>query len=299
MRRVLFATSRDHPELTADDRLAVAALDGLGIEVAPVVWADTPPEMLNGGDAVVIRSCWDYHVYPEEFERWVTACEQSGAAVINAPALLRWNLHKRYLRELEAQGVEIVPTVWVEGGDARPLGEVLRGAGWSEAVVKPAVSLSAYETWRTSPGAAAAHQARFEALRRRGDVLVQRFAPEIATRGEWSLVFFGGVYSHAVRKLPKPGDFRVQMDHGGTARREVPPAVLVQAAERVLEVLPEPPVYARVDGIAVGERLVLMELECIDPVLYFGMEPLAAERFARRVVERAGSGFNHPLCPSR
>ena len=286
MRRVLFATSRDHPELTADDRLAAAALNGLGVEVAPAVWADTPPETLNGADAVVIRSCWDYHLYPEAFEDWVTACERSGAVVINAPALLRWNLHKRYLRELESQGVEIVPIVWVEGRDARPLGEVLRGAGWSEAVVKPAVSLSAYETWRTSPIAAAAHQARFEALRRSGDVLVQRYAPEIATRGEWSLVFFGGVYSHAVRKVPKPGDFRVQMDHGGIVRREVAPRALVQAAERVLEVLPEAPVYARVDGIALGDQLLLMELECIDPVLYFGLEPLAAERFARGVVER-------------
>lgn len=286
MPRVLFATSGDHAGLTDDDRIAAAALEGHGIRVEPVVWESTPPESLAGAGAVVIRSCWNYHLHPQAFEEWITACEEHGVALVNSPALLRWNLHKRYLRELEERGVESVPTVWIERGSATPLAEVLRSAGWTEAVVKPAVSLSAHETWRTSPGEAGAHQGRFAALRGSTDVLVQRYLPEIATAGEWSLVFFGGEYSHAVRKRPRAGDFRVQVDHGGTALPEAPPQAVVRAAARVLEAAPEPPVYARVDGVEMDGRFVLMELECLDPVLFFGAEPAAAERFARRIVDR-------------
>lgn len=284
MSRILFATNRDNPELTADDRLAAAALGALGVHVAPVIWNEAEPESLEDVDAVVVRSCWDYHLHARAFGGWIDALEQAGVPVVNRPPLLRWNLHKRYLRELEERGVEIVPTAWVEEGDAPALAELLATAGWREAVVKPAVSLSAYQTWRTSPGEAAEHEERFAALRTAGDVLVQRYVPEVTTAGEWSLVFFGGEYSHAVRKRPRQGDFRVQMDHGGHAVPEAPPPALIADAERAIASLPELPAYARVDGIEVRGRLVLMEMECIDPVLYLGTHPPAAERFARRLV---------------
>ncbi|HEX2079868.1 MAG TPA: hypothetical protein VHG08_19280 [Longimicrobium sp.] len=287
LRPIFFATSDEHPELTADDRLAVAALRDRGFEVAPAVWTRTSPESVDPGTVVVIRSCWDYHLRTAEFERWIAGLESRRVRVVNPPGLLGWNLHKRYLRELEAGGVPVVPTRWIERPDGASLAEILEEAGWAEAVVKPAVSLSAYETWRTSPAQAPAHEARFAALRRAGGVLVQRFMREVLTSGEWSLVFFDGAYSHAVRKLPAPGDFRVQVDHGGTATPATPPDELVAAAARVVRALPYPPVYVRVDGVQTAAGFAVMEVECIDPVLHLWALPGAADRFANAITRAA------------
>lgn len=288
MTTVLFATSDEHAALTADDRLAADALRGLGLRVEPLVWS-RPDAVPGDGAAVVIRSCWDYHLREREFRGWIASLEARGVPVLNAPALVRWNLHKGYLREMEARGIPVVPTAWVRADDPRPLGAHLDAAGWEEAVVKPAVSLSAHETWRVRRDEAAAHEPRFRRLRAAGDVLVQRFLPEVVSGGEWSLVFFGGEFSHAVRKRPRPGDFRVQVEHGGSSAPEAPTPELVDAAGAALRAAPGVADYARVDGVVAGGEFLLMELECIDPVLFFAAHPPAAARFARRIEERVAA----------
>lgn len=289
MSRVLFATNADHPDLTADDRLAAAAVERAGIRVEPGVWSRTDPAALSGVDAVVIRSCWDYHLVPQDFDAWLEGVERAGIPAVNPVSLLRWNLHKRYLLDLERQGVAIVPTRLIpRGAVGVTLADLLDLANWDEAVVKPAVSLSAHETWRTTRGQARVHEARFAALLRAGDVLLQRFVPEVMDGGEWSLVFLGGQFSHAVVKRPRAGDFRVQQDHGGSVEAAAaPPGVLAEAA-RVVGALPVAPAYARIDGVEVAGRLLLMEAECIDPVLYFGMQSEAVERFAALLAARVG-----------
>lgn len=289
---VLLATSPDLPALDDDDRPLVEALGALGIGAAPLVWSDPAALDLPPGEVVVVRSCWDYHLHPARFLGWIDALEGRGVELVNPAPLLRWNLHKRYLVELGERGIPVVPTELVESGRGPTLAEVLARRGWERAVVKPAVSLSAHETWRLSRAEAAGQEARFAALRARGDVLVQRFVPEIVSEGEWSLVFLGGEYSHAVRKRPKAGDFRVQSDHGGRATPEAPPAWVLEGARRVLDSLAETPVYARVDGVAAGGRLLLMELECIDPSLFLGAHPPAAERLARLLTSRLAAGLH-------
>lgn len=282
---IFLATDAEHRGLTADDRILATALEARGAEVTPLVWNEPMPTQLGRGSVVLIRSCWEYHLQHEAFVRWIGALEASGARVVNDPRLLRWNLHKRYLLDLEARGVAIVPTALVPRGDAPSLHAILELSDWPDAVVKPAVSLSAHETWRTS--LVSADQARFAAMCDRGDVLVQRFVPEIESGGEWSLVFLGGDYSHAVRKRPRPGDFRVQLDHGGSVAPAEPSHPLVDDARRVIAALPTPALYARIDGVEVDGRLVLMEAECIDPVLYFRFAPAAAEAFADTLVAHA------------
>src|SRR5690606_38082218 len=132
-------------------------------------------------------------------------------------------------------------------------------------------------------------EARFAAMRGGGDVLVQQFIREVTTDGEWSLVFFGSDFSHAVRKRPKQGDFRVQIEHGGSAVTETPPPRLVADAARVIATLPEPPIYCRVDGVLTPEAFAVMEVECIDPVLFFGLHSPSAALFAAAVLEHMRS----------
>jgi glutathione synthase/RimK-type ligase-like ATP-grasp enzyme len=276
--RAAFVTWRGLPALSADDRLAAAALERHGVAVEAVSWDDPAVDWV-GYSAVVVRSTWDYHRRPLEFQRWIERLEHSGAPLWNPPALLRWNLDKRYLGELAQLGIAVVPTRTVRRGSGATLAGTLDEAGWGEVVVKPAISASAHETWRSSPTRARSDARRFSALLESGDVLVQPYQPAIE-EGEWSLCFFGGRFSHAVLKRPRPGEFRVQAELGGEVLVRRPSSRLVEEAANVVGRAPAPWLYARVDACDVGGALLLMELELIEPTLFFHADPDAPERFA-------------------
>lgn len=295
--RVALATAAHLPDLTAGDRVLLDELRARGVVAEPAIW-NTPLDWTTF-DAVIIRSCWDYHLRRDAFVAWLNELTDAGIQLFNPTSLIEWNTDKRYLRELAFRGVPVVPTVWVEpAGSGMPvpeLSEVLNAEGWHEAVVKPAVSAGAYETWRTTPLTAVGEQQRFSALMNgaSGAVLIQPFLDEVLDEGEWSLIFIAGHFSHAVLKRPAPGDFRVQPNHGGQSELVQASDTLIRDAENVLlgaadatamridEIL-----YARVDGIVQDGRLVLMELECVEPNLFFERAPNAAVRVADVIVER-------------
>lgn len=287
MRRVAFTTCAEIPLLAEDDKLAIAPLRERGIEVVPWVWdAPAPPDL----HAVVHRSCWDYHQKPTAFLSWLDRLEESGLPSFNTVPLTRWNLDKRYLRDLAARGVAIPETVWLEKGERVDLAALLRAHGLDEVVIKPQISLSAYGTFRASRASAALAQPELDALLAERAMMVQAFLPAIATRGELSFVFLGGQHSHTVRKRPRAGDFRVQNEYGGSRTLEAPLPSLIAAAARALDAAAAPLLYARVDVVETDSGLVLMELEAIDPALFLAWSPGAPERFAdclARVLEGA------------
>jgi glutathione synthase/RimK-type ligase-like ATP-grasp enzyme len=278
-RRVAFLTSSRLPELAADDLLAGAALRAVGIDVEPAVW-DSPAVRWERYDAVVVRSCWDYYLRPDDFLRFLACLEALGVPLWNPAGLLRWNLDKRYLRDLAAQGVPVLPTVWIDEGPAPDLASLMAERGWEEAVVKPTISANGHATWRVSRSAAPGRQADFASLAAGGGAMIQPFAREVQSAGEWSVLFFGGRFSHAVLKRPRPGDFRVQSDYGGTAEAAEPPADVRRRAEEVLARVAGPWLYARVDGCVISGDFQLMELEMFEPSLFFALSPGAPERFA-------------------
>lgn len=253
------------PRLTEDDQLLAAALRDGGAEPRAAVWDDADVDWASF-DAVILRSTWDYHLRIDEFLAWLDRLDGCGARVWNPVPVVRWNTNKGYLRDLD---VPRVPTAFVSrGGDT---GTAMREHGWRRAVVKPAVSATAFETHVVEHGEIA-----------RRDVLVQPFIEEVIREGEWSLLFFGGEYSHAVLKRAKPGDFRVQNDFGGTSEVLDPGADVIAQASRMLANVPST-LYARVDGVVIDGVFTLMELELIEPGLYLGMHAEAPERLARAV----------------
>lgn len=284
--RLALATYHALPKLSADDQLLVEPLRRLGVDAVGVSW-DADDVDWGAFDGVVVRSCWDYHHRHAEFLAWVDRVASLGVPMWNPPGLVRWNSEKTYLLELASRGVPTVRTTLVPRGESPRLDDILRANAWARAVVKPSVSASAHQTWLTSTDCPDGHQSRFEALLESGDVLVQPLIREVAEQGEWSLVFFGDEFSHAVLKHPAAGDFRVQTEHGGTFDRCDAPETLVASAAAALRAAPaETTLYARVDGYAgpAGE-LVLMELELIEPLLFLANEPDAPARFARRIAE--------------
>ncbi len=248
------------------------------------MWDDRTVDW-RGFDRVVVRSCWDYHLRRPEFLGWVDSVEARGVALWNPGRLLRANAHKSYLRDLAAQGFALVPTAWLDRGSPVALSDLLDEKGWAEAVVKPAVSASAFRTWRVSRAEAESAESRraFADLVASGDLLVQRFTPEVVWPGEWSFVFLGERYSHAVLKRPAAGDFRVQHEHGGQVADEAPSAALVAQAQQIADWIPRPWLYARIDAVEIAGTLHVMEVELIEPDLFLRADPAAPRRLAEAV----------------
>ncbi|WP_058826007.1 RimK family alpha-L-glutamate ligase [Haloferax sp. Q22] len=289
MTSIALATSEDLPGLVDDDASFLAALRERDVAAEPVVWSD---ESVDWGefDAVVVRSIWDYYRHPKAYAAWVDRLSDADCAVWNPPATLDWNSHKFYLRGLADVGVSTLPTEYVERGGDVSLEAVFETRGWDELVVKPAVSAGAFETRQLSRAEAVDAQSWVDDLVAEKDVLVQEFAPDIED-GEWSLVFFGDEFSHAVVKLPEPGDYRVQEKHGGSVHVEEPSETLLDNARRVVDAVSahlsgDPPLYARVDGVERGDDFLLLEVELIEPELFFRTDAAAGDRLAEALLAR-------------
>ncbi|MEO9226341.1 MAG: hypothetical protein ABI328_08185, partial [Gemmatimonadaceae bacterium] len=274
-------------DLTPDDRLAAEALRARGVEVTAAVWTDGAVEW-GAFDCIVVRSTWDYHHHAQEFRAWIDALGASGARVWNPVSVLRWNMEKTYLRDLEAAGVPVVPTAWLTTGTNPDLGALLDERGWDDAIIKPVISAGASRTSRVSHATMTDAVPQLAESLALGDVMVQPFIREIQTHGEWSLMFINGEFSHAVRKMPTSGDFRVQTQYGGGWTADTPGGDVLDAARRVVEVAPSPWLYARVDGIETASGFMLLELEMLEPSLFLETTPDAVARFVDAIVGRAG-----------
>jgi glutathione synthase/RimK-type ligase-like ATP-grasp enzyme len=292
---VAFTAPPKFPNLHDDWPLTRAALDDVGLDGVAVVWSD-PAVDWSSFDLIVANGAWDNIHHVNEFLAWVDARGRGGVPTVNSPATLRWNLDKRYLRVLEAAGVATVPTTWVEpdaDSDAAAEREVevalARALSQGEVVVKPSISGGGFQTARYEAhdhDRALAHVRSLVELGR--TAMVQPYQRAVDTEGEVGLIFLGGEFSHAMHKDPmiRPGvgPLASLIDNQSVSPASASPAQLalgrqaVAAADQLLG----PTTYARVDTVQ-GEdgRPRLLELELLDPVLFFTTEPAAADRFAR------------------
>jgi hypothetical protein len=289
MTAVALVTHSGLPDLSDDDRLLVPALQAVGVQATAAVW-DDPRVDWSRFDTIVLRSPWDYHLRPDDFLDWIARLEAAGASLWNRPRVVLWNADKTYLRDLAGRGVDVVPTHWVDPGDPTTLETLLARTGWDQVVIKPSISASAHNTWRTSVKRAAEDETRFRQMVDRQRSMVQPYLDIVESEGEWSLFFFGGRYSHAVIKRPRPGDFRVQHELGGVYRRREPSPLVIEQAEQALTSAPEPTLYGRVDGFEIDGRLLLLELELLEPSMGLLHDAAAPARFAKAIAALGGNG---------
>jgi hypothetical protein len=270
----------DPPSAFADDALASEPLRALGWDVDAVPWRSRGVDW-GAYEVVVIRSPWDYTRAPAAFLDTLAGIVRAGARLEKPLPLVRWNLEKTYLRDLAGRGVPVVPTVWRDGLRPGELPALLDEVGTEEAVVKPVVGASAGGAYRLGRRPAAALAAEVEAYYAGRPLMAQPFVRSVLDEGELSLVYLGGALSHVIRKTPRPADFRVQEEHGGTIRRVEPGDALLAAGAAVLGALGAPPLYARADLVRADDGAFwLMELELVEPSLYLRMDPAAPGRFA-------------------
>ncbi|MEZ4265489.1 MAG: hypothetical protein R3F39_03850 [Myxococcota bacterium] len=290
-RRVALVTQRDLPAWEHDDLVLVDALRARGASVQTPIW-DDPAVDWAAFDVAVIRTTWDYMPRRDAFVAWAERAATQ-TRLLNPPAVIRWNTDKTYLRDLADAGAPLLPTLWLARGSAPDLPALLATTGWERAFLKPQVGNSAIDTLRfdvTPDGLRIASSHLTKTLPGAG-MLLQPYQPTVETAGELSAIFFAGAFSHAIQKIPVPGDYRVQDDHGASDG----PAALtpdeVALAARVLGLaqahlaLAEPLLYARVDFLRTeAGDLVLNELELVEPSLFFRHAPSAAERFAGAIL---------------
>lgn len=278
--RLALVTSQRRPEAVKDDAPLFDYLREIGQDFVSVSW-DDPAVSWRDFDAVIVRTTWDYCPRLPEFLAWARRVSAE-TRLLNPVEVLTWNTNKRYLAAVAAHGAPIIPTEWVTPAEADTLPARLAARGWGRAFVKPIVGAGSDHTLRVEDDPAS-RAAAVEFVRHypvAEGALVQPYLDRVESTGELSLVYFGGELSHAVRKVPPAGDFRVQIEWGGryqayaagAEEREVAEACLA-AAGRAFG-LSAPLVYARVDLLQSPEGgYWLNELELVEPSLYFDHAP--------------------------
>lgn len=248
MKHVALVTSTTYPKLSESDTFLLEPLKKEGIIAHAVAWDKQEADWALF-DAIILRSCWNYPAKYKQFLAWLSNLQHLNANVWNPVNIVRRNSKKTYLFDLEKKGIPIIPTA-------------------CEFVTKPIVGNSALGVSKSS---------------QKGEFLWQPLVPEVMAEGEYSFVFIGGKLTHAVLKTPKKGDFRANVQFGATEKRITPSKILARQAQRVLDAIDTNLLYARVDGINRNGTFLLMELELIEPHLFFDMNPKAADVFAHAV----------------
>ena len=270
-----------------EETLLADALQSYGYTCARVSWS-RPSHDFGQYSAAILRSTWDYFDRIHEFLPWLRDTSQK-TLVLNPLKILEWNKDKRYLLDLASKGASIVPTTLVKKTEApqraADLQTWMRAAGTELMIFKPTVSGGARHTHLVNHDNIEAKQRIFDELVTHEDFLMQPFVPEIQQEGEISMMVFAGVFSHAVRKVPAKGDFRVQDDLGGSVLPFAATAADMAFAESVVKLVGEVP-YARVDAVRTAldkdePSWSLMELELLEPELWLRKDENAAARFAK------------------
>ncbi len=262
-----------------EDNLVIDALERKGLTIHRTNWDDKNFDW-STTEYALFRATWDYFERYAEFKNWLVQTSKL-THFINPFDTLIWNLDKRYLKDLQEKDVNIPNTIFIEAGDKRSLVEAFESSGWKEAILKPAIGGGAYNTYRLNTENVREYESVFLKLIGVESMLLQEFQHSVLSKGEISLMCFGGKYNHSILKKGKGDDFRVQDDFGGSVHDYRASDDEIRFAEKVLEACPYDPVYARVDVLwDNNNNLTLGELELIEPELWFRNDNKAADKMA-------------------
>lgn len=283
MKKVGLFTCQAYAKLAIDEQHLILPFKVAGIDLIPVIW-DTPINY-DAFDLLLFRSAWDYHEKTVAFEAWLEQLKTVKTPIYNPVSLIEENYNKYYLKKLQDKGFPIIPTLFFETVETIDLANILKIQEWEKGVIKPVISMSAYHTYAFDQYNCQELQKQLSSYYGNTQVIVQQFAQEITTEGEWSLVFFDKQYCMSALKKPKKGDFRVQSELGGTITYPEPSAPIIAQAKAILNHYEEPILYARMDGIIRDGQFLLMEAELIDPELYFRSGEKGQQAFLKAILQ--------------
>ena len=232
--------------------------------------------------SVIIRSTWNYQEKFENFIKVLSEIDTSSAFLYNSIDIVKWNINKQYLNDLEEKKIEIVPSMFYMNFNSKEIYELFSSFNSKKLIIKPCISANADSTYILDQNSFNDIIDTLKVFFKKREFIIQPFIENIKFEGEYSLIFFGNKLSHALLKTPRNGDFRVQEEHGGILKPIINPEIdLIKFGERVIENLPEPCLYSRVDIVKHNNKFLLMEVELIEPSLYFNMDSKSSSRFAK------------------
>lgn len=281
--KIALLTCERLPDLMPDDQLLIPELAKHNITAQAVVWDDATISWTDF-DYLIFRNTWDYFEKENKFNTWLHTIKKLGIKTLNSLAIIQQNKHKFYLRDLEKQGIPIIPTIFLEKTEQLQLSEILPNH-WKKAVIKPAFSGGSYQTEVFNSSDIQKINQQYQPIAAEKELLLQAFMPEIETEGETSFIFFNKKFSHAINKKPVEGEFRIQVQFGGKYTSIQPSIALIQQAQKVVDTFSSDVLYARVDGIIINNQLQLMEIECLEPDLYLSYSEGALQRFVDAILE--------------
>lgn len=268
-----------------EDDLLIDYLLTKGLTVEKTVW-NHPHVKWESYDLVIIKSPWDYFNLIGDFYDWLTEMEKKKIKFLNPIATVKWNADKHYLKDIENAGLSIAPCVFLEKGELVHLDDYFLKLNSQKLIVKPAVSGGSKNTFKVTPENVEEVNRELHLLLAEESFILQPFLTEIEEHGEWSFIFFGGQFSHALVKKAKAGDFRVQHVFGGTIHPQLPPVALIADAQRYVDQFAKDCLYARVDGVIVNQQFLLMELELIEPFLFLDTNKKSLENYFQALNNR-------------
>jgi len=276
---IALATCATVPSWEVDDHVFHAALTARCVDAQQCVWDDPSVDWARF-DLVLIRTTWDYQEKRDAFVAWARAMP---VPLHNPAPIIEWNTHKSYLRDLEARGIPIIPTEWLARGTTADIATLCERRGWRRAFLKPCVGATSRETLRFDAGDPAA-QRHADRLLEQEDLMLQPYLSRVESDGELSAIFIDGELTHAVRKVPVAGDYRVQDDFGAKDYAITFPDEAL--ARRVVDAVSGGLLYARADFLMADEGLLLTELELVEPSFFFRHGRQAADRLAQAISKR-------------
>lgn len=287
MKKCVFLTLDEPGDYVIDDEYAIEPLGALGWQVSELSWRQTRYAW-SEFDLVIIRSTWDYW---NDVPAFLDTLEDIDRCTLlaNRLDLVKWNLAKTYMLDLQKKGIGIVPTLFANALEADFSASYQNRLGTDEIVVKPVVGANGDDAYRVSKSDTPERPASIAARFHNRDCMIQPFMPGILNEGEYSLFFFAGQYSHAILKIPAASEFRSQEERGAEIRPVKPQEKLLKRARQAMDTLSPSPLYARIDFVRFDDDFLVMELELIEPSLYLRMDPSAPGRFAESIDQWARS----------
>lgn len=285
MPRCAFLSTDNLEDFFVYDDLVKPFLRRLGWAVEDVSWKNKYIDY-NQFELVIVRSTWDYQQDPSAFLDCLRKIDASNAILENAYELMQWNISKSYLKDLENKGVPTLPTLWHEHYSSHHVEQAFEHFDADKLVLKPLVSANADDTYLFEKNALCTLEQTFVTTFSDRPFMIQGFESSILKQGEYSLFYFSGVFSHGICKTPAADDFRVQEEHGGQLHSVVPTSAMRSLAEQTLHALPHKALYARIDMLETAKGFAIIEVELIEPSLYFNMDEESASRFAQVIHQK-------------
>ncbi len=252
-----------------EDQMLVDLFSSNNHDVELKVWDDTNVDWTIY-DVVIIKSTWDYFIGKiEKFYDWLNYLKLNNINCLNHPDIIKWNADKHYLLDIHKSGLNIVPSIIIEKNEPINIYEWFEKLDSDEIIIKPTISGGAMNTLRVNKETIHNHLVDINKWLGEQAYLIQPLKKEILTEGEWSFLFFNGVFSHHLLKVAKEGDFRIQHFFGGKITVPKVNENLIKEAQKYVDNFAKGCLYARVDGVVSNDKFELMELELIEPYMFF------------------------------